>query len=794
MKIARSDLAVILVLLAVILSLFPPSVFLPSRLLASASSDAITQFLPHQLFIRRSLLEDRCLPFWNPYECAGTPAFPNPLYPLFAFPHLLLHPLPPALALNAGFLLHLFLAGLLMHALARRAGCSRPASLLAALVFSIGSRGLSHVQAGLYSRMIIYALVPLPFLAAERCLARPSARSASLLALALLLAMLPLEFQFLAYLVFFIIAHALLRLRLSRPISPFRPLACVALGILVAPALGAFCLLPGLRLFPLLTRARPLGGELFSLMPGWGDARLLLNPLFAGEFGAGGALPWESAVYVGLVPLALAAALCGTRDGRRDLALWGIPAAIAVFLSLRELAPLHRILLRAFPPLGAFRNPGRMLAFTPLFLAMLSARGLDGFRRTRERGARCPRTAVALAAIGIALAVSCGGHLRRGEDELMRRSRDRARAFFGAGIAPSMDAASAGCAAHRTAVARSAAAQLAILAAAAVCALCGGRRIGRLGPAALVALSLADLRLFGGAVAEVRPLAELYPRSRLTEAAARGGGRLLDMTPPPGAAFLTALPYYDSVAARVSRADGYTPVNFEWYARFLDAAAGIRTSPLPRWSLTVPRVARPAMLSLLGTEWIISESPRLPPPYAPAAVFDDVPVFRQFIGRGVIPRLYLHRDPGMLPAAWLVPSAVRPPPGGERAALGMLDPRREAIVPRDAPPLAGGEPYRPVGMARHGPNRITMEVETGLPAYLCTGEVWAPGWTATAGGGPAPLVRVNGIFRGIRLESGRHAVRMRYRPPGLRAGLLVSCLTAAALAIACAAGRRGKSG
>ena len=57
---------------------------------------------------------------------------------------------------------------------------------------------------------------------------------------------------------------------------------------------------------------------------------------------------------------------------------------------------------------------------------------------------------------------------------------------------------------------------------------------------------------------------------------------------------------------------------------------------------------------------------------------------------------------------------------------------------------------------------------------------WAPGWSATIDGSPAPVLRVNNAIRGVMVPSGEHALQWRYRPRFL-APLLA--LLAAGLAI-----------
>ncbi|NBT26280.1 MAG: hypothetical protein EBT09_06950, partial [Actinobacteria bacterium] len=57
---------------------------------------------------------------------------------------------------------------------------------------------------------------------------------------------------------------------------------------------------------------------------------------------------------------------------------------------------------------------------------------------------------------------------------------------------------------------------------------------------------------------------------------------------------------------------------------------------------------------------------------------------------------------------------------------------------------------------------------------------WAPGWSATIDGVPAPVLRVNNAIRGVMVPAGEHALQWRYRPRFL-APLLA--LLAAGLAI-----------
>jgi uncharacterized membrane protein YfhO len=59
-------------------------------------------------------------------------------------------------------------------------------------------------------------------------------------------------------------------------------------------------------------------------------------------------------------------------------------------------------------------------------------------------------------------------------------------------------------------------------------------------------------------------------------------------------------------------------------------------------------------------------------------------------------------------------------------------------------------------------------------------EAFEPGWIATVDGAPAPVLRANGLFRAVRLETGRHRVRFAYRPRSVAYGAALSGLGLAA--------------
>ncbi|HET8940121.1 MAG TPA: YfhO family protein, partial [Polyangiales bacterium] len=78
----------------------------------------------------------------------------------------------------------------------------------------------------------------------------------------------------------------------------------------------------------------------------------------------------------------------------------------------------------------------------------------------------------------------------------------------------------------------------------------------------------------------------------------------------------------------------------------------------------------------------------------------------------------------------------------------------------------------------------------GLAVFV---EQWAPGWEASVDGVATPVLSANFACRAVPVLAGRHRIVLRYVPPGLFAGVVVS-LISALLCIGVALATRGQKG
>ena len=151
--------------------------------------------------------------------------------------------------------------------------------------------------------------------------------------------------------------------------------------------------------------------------------------------------------------------------------------------------------------------------------------------------------------------------------------------------------------------------------------------------------------------------------------------------------------------------------------------------------------------------------------------------------------------------AWVVESLRRLP--DETRLLDVLraptrlgvDARREALATeRDAAGvvLPPGSRSSPADLARSAGGRIL--VRAAGPGLLVLAEGHDAGWTARVDGRDVAVLRVNADRIGVVLPEGTHRVVLAHHARGLGAGLALSSLAAAGLALAVVAERRGRAG
>ncbi|MDX1521776.1 MAG: hypothetical protein R3264_09130, partial [Anaerolineae bacterium] len=245
-----------------------------------------------------------------------------------------------------------------------------------------------------------------------------------------------------------------------------------------------------------------------------------------------------------------------------------------------------------------------------------------------------------------------------------------------------------------------------------------------------------------------------------------------------------SLPVQTAALAGIALADGVEPVHLSAYDHFMAQAGGYND---PGFSVTIPNFAdKPLdsalakvepdlrLLGLLNVEYLATAFP-LPWP--------GLTLEQEIDGT------FIYRNERALPPAWLVYEAV--PAGSDwLSQLATLSLDRVVAVEDNFTGAISRDPAQAKGQVRlvaAEANRLTLAVtdipETG--AWLVLSELWYPGWQATVAGKPQPVLRVNGLLRGVRLDTaGSYEVKLSYRPRSVIWGGRISMATLALILLA----------
>jgi hypothetical protein len=689
--------------------------------------------IPSRWFWRESVHAGH-LPLWNPYVSLGTPAIASPvhgsLYPL----HFALALLPFRAGFFATWALHAVVAGAGGYALARSCGCRSESALVSGLVWAVGGYATSMWWNG--EKLLPTAWIP--WIARG---VREVARAPRIFGRELALA-------------------APCGALLCAAGDPFLLFDAALLGVSVA--LVGLPGQPGTRAMRVLTAS----GAVFGLTVTLAAAVLLPAALLGAETGRGSALSLGDAQLWSMHPVRwlelfvpsplgdpLGDAKAYPGAPYADSAAQVHPWAVSLFvgsatLALATAARGRRVLL---PLWGA--------ALVAVLLAIGRHAPFDEWARSVVPGlalSRFPEKHVVVACGALALLAS------RGVEAVLEGEGSATRvlvvAFAGLGLAMILAPAPLRTTTEHGAV------HAAVAVGALGCALFAARRRE---PASW----LIPLVVAGDLVTSSRSLLDWMPANALDrpliarDLATRQGEAPRRILRLPSADFrrLATLPE--------------------------DAASVFGVGAVPGWDPAVSPLIDPISKALAAQGQRLVELLRIDAVLVP----NDPDV--------MMPEWRVLREPSR-PRAWMVGLAL--PARSEAEALARLaapefDPEAAAIVvaPEVTPEvaaLAAGPPRAlgPCDTLDYQATRVSLRCRADAPALLVLADSAMRGWHAAVDGVPRAIVRANVATRGVALPAGTHDVEMRFDPPGLVEGLLISTLGLLVSALAAVRGRGGR--
>ncbi len=215
----------------------------------------------------------------------------------------------------------------------------------------------------------------------------------------------------------------------------------------------------------------------------------------------------------------------------------------------------------------------------------------------------------------------------------------------------------------------------------------------------------------------------------------------------------------------------------------------------------------PRVASIFGVRYLIDHEDALVGKFPQLRQFPGGPRYDVLPGGGLVRTgeytLRIHKNPDVLPRAWLVPRARlvsderpavtlrgRPLSEAQRVLSTELEPREEVLITRqkdmDFHGFRGGLPGEaiaaPVVIVEHGPRRVTLRTEAPRDCWLFLSDTHYPGWSATVDGVETHVYRANLAGRAVRLSAGEHEIVFTYAPSSVSLGLLLAAVGALLLA------------
>jgi hypothetical protein len=701
----------------------------PADRLTYPAGDFSQQFGVFRAIAYHALVDGR-LPLWADCLYAGYPFQADPQSQLFYPPVWAVFGVLraqgwghfPLEALVAEVVLHYLLASLFMYWFLLSLRLGPAAAVLGAVVWTYGGylTGFPPVQPGILETAV---WLPLALLCAGRLADRARTRDLALIALVLAVAFLaghPQTFLYSAGL-----ALAYFALRAWQAGWRLGPIVAHGLGLAaLSLALAGAQLLPSAHFIANSTRATVSFEQAGHGFPFADVLQFFITNLVS---------VWNP-LYVGLLPLGLAALAVGAALAGRSpmIWFWVVVAMAALVLSFGTKAVAYDAAYWLVPGYRLFRSQERLALAVSLALAVLAAHGAEALLGARAlEHQRALRRLLAVGAVLFALAWILLAALFYAQR-------------LGLPVTPDLT--------ERTGL-FTLACGLALLALGAAARWPGRAWL----PALFLGVVVVDLFAADRGTNVVPPY-PFYPNNPLLGAIVDDGGffRVQDDAQLAGHA---------GCAYGYRAIEGVAPYQVASYTRFLASA------PEPvRWRL-------------LGVRYVVTwraELTEAGPWHQPIVVTarGDVPDEKGNVTT-------VHRLGSTPQRAFVVEAPAYATSDDEvygRLADPNFDPLQTVIVrwsdPTQSPPLnEGSRPLQAsVAVLRDEPGQMSLEVATSASGFLVVSEAYFPGWQARLDGQPVPVLRVDGALIGLVVPPGTHAVALAYQPPVFYAGAALSGL------------------
>lgn len=694
---------------------------------------AALQMEPAAELLHRALAR-RQFPFWDPYTGGGTPLFAS-LVPAYLFPPSLIVALlgNGSVVRNAFMLLLIAGSGVLTYRLLLGRGLGREAALAGGTAFAFSGAVIQTVPLNLGQPIAFFSL---PLLATARMCDAPSRRRAAELAAAAAFVALASFPPVLVQVFGTCFAYLLAAIAMGPAANRAAAAGWFAAGAALAIAVVSIAYVPAYLAFSESPHIARHYADAARHTLDWPHAFQLLSPTINGGAAVYADPPvattsGQHLYYTGVVPLFLA--LTGILSRAEPRArLLKIAVIVAGGLAFAKVFGWPIVQWIAFVPLLRTQHYSTYFGIVVAYaICVLAALGVDAIRTGRARSITllCSGAGVAVTLAAVRL-YAAAAQVERHPEGWRWIADFRLLVLFAC-----LAAACAFLAAGRP--------RIRVFAVGALLVVCGIEGVSN----------------------------AAYPRQRrwnvwqhppkyIQAITAQGTGGRVQPMPfyPANTTSVFGQPTLDSLTLTTS------PRIVELYKRYFNSQVDhflIQTSRLPPEG--VLDAADVEYIVLMTNQAILADEARR---RGYATAFEDGIV--RLMRRPTSPRYFFTSDYRVMAAP---------------AALEALPELPAGTIALEQPPSFEPTPGTPVParVVRLDLNEVQIRVDAPRAGLLYCSESQMSGWTATVDGHDAPILAADYAFRAVEVPQGTHKVRLRYRPPGLTAGLALSATGLAAM-------------
>lgn len=363
----------------------------PSKMILA--TDQITASFMFREFLKYSLKELHMFPYWDPYIFSGLP-FVGALHGDIFYPTSLLRLiLPTHVVMNWVFILHVFLAGVLMYLFMREMKLRNYASLLFAISYMFTASIVSLTYSGHDSKIIVASFLPGIFL-----LVRKGFRTGKLFyyllgSLLLGFAILSPHLQ-MAYYAYMAVSFYFLYLLIesyieNKKITPLvRPTLFFILMLILGIGIGLAQMLPS---YYYTSKFSPRAGEgrgyafAISWSLPWEDLLSTIFAKFSGYMDSyWGRNPFKiNSEYLGFFVVTFSLLSFTLKKKRREFFFFLSLFLFFTVMALGGFTPIYRIFYEILPGLKKMRAPAMSFIVAAFSLNVMAG---IGFRMLEEKG------------------------------------------------------------------------------------------------------------------------------------------------------------------------------------------------------------------------------------------------------------------------------------------------------------------------------------------------------------------------------------------------------------------------